>query len=84
MGVVYKVNKFHLLNTLKFPSQQYHKEHKIFQCNEREWIIDNRNVYHSYRNSTESTPDNKFGLLYVDTEDVDEYYRVYPNTQKTT
>ena len=85
MGVVYKVNKFHLMNTLKFPVQQYHKEYKIYQCNEREWILSgDRDIFHSYRNRTENHPTKKFGLLYVDTENLEEYYKEYPLSKKTS
>lgn len=44
-------------------------------CNHREWFIfGDRNVFHCYENK----PHVKFGLLYVDTEDITEYYKVYP------
>ena len=86
MGVLYNISKFNLQNTLKFPTQQHFHEkgYKYYVCKERKWIIaGNRSVYHSYKNSTENDLTKKFGLLYVDTEDVEEYYKEYPISKKT-
>lgn len=79
MGVSYNINKFNLLNTLKFPKRSSNNDYKIYTCNEREWIVvGESNVFHSYKNSTETNPNYKFGLLYVDTEDINEYYKEHP------
>jgi hypothetical protein len=77
----YFINKFNLLNTLKFPEQRYSskKEYKFYICGDREWIIaGDRNVFHNYKNHTEKNPTKRFGSLYVDTEDLNDYYREYP------
>lgn len=79
MGVSYNINKFNLLNSLKFPKRSSNNEYKVYICKDREWIIaGERNVFHSYKNSTETNPNYKFGLLYVDTENINEYYKEYP------
>jgi hypothetical protein len=81
MSATYIINKFNLLNTLKFPKQQYNTEHKVYVCGDREWIVaGDKNVFHSYKNHTENSPTSKFGLLYVDTENLNEYYREYPSS----
>ncbi len=77
MGVTYNINKIKILTLLKFPKRQNHTDYISYMCNNREWFIfGDRNVFHSYENK----PHIKFGLLYVDTEDITEYYKVYPKT----
>lgn len=82
MGVLYNINKFTLLNTLKFPKRESYKHegrYDTYACNERKWILaGDRYVYHYYKNSTENHPNKFFKTLYVDTEDINEYYKEYP------
>lgn len=81
MSTTYFINKFNLLNSLKFPTQQYHKEYKVFQCNERMWVVsEDRYVFHSYKEPVDGSI-RDFSMIYVDTEDLDDYYDHYPNAK---
>lgn len=78
MGFRYIINKLKLLDLLKFPKRQNHTDYVSYICNDRVWFIfGERNVFHSYKNK----PHIKFGLLYVDTEDINEYYYLYPKSK---
>lgn len=79
MSVTFNINKFKLLNSLRFPKQQKYKNYISYICNDREWFIFcDRHIFNCYENK----PYIKFGLLYVDTEDIIEYYTVYPLSKK--